>query len=240
MEWQSKIQYYYQKLLLLLGQCDLCGNNTEKHPLLCVACFNQLPLFNQDLIQGDLLNWPAVNRALPNVSFDQLFCLAPYLPPFNHWLAEFKYRQRFELANIFAALLCEQWQTSCVCSNSPQVDLVLSVPLHIKKWQHRGYNQAHLIAQRFAKTLQLPYQASSLKRVQENTSQVGKTGAQRRKSLANTFELKHGLVKNIKHAILIDDVVTTGSTASAISDLLKKSGIETVTLVTVCLTLPKH
>ena len=98
MEWQKKIQGYYQKLRLMLGQCDLCGNETEKYPLLCSACFNGLPLFNQKIIQSDLLNWPAVNKALPKSKFDQLFCLSPYLPPFTRWLPDFKYNGRFELA----------------------------------------------------------------------------------------------------------------------------------------------
>ncbi len=239
MEWQASIQYYYQKLLLLLGQCDLCGNSTDKHPLLCSACVEDLPLFKQDIVQSDLLNWPAINRALPNISFDQLFCLSPYLSPFSHWLAEFKYHGRFELADLFADLLIEQWQASSLCQTRSQIDLVLSVPLHISKWQERGYNQAHLIAKRFAKKLHLPYHSSALKRVKKNSSQVGKSGAQRRKNLANTFKLNQVLAKDLNHVILIDDVVTTGSTASEISKLLKKSGIKKVTLVTVCLTLPK-
>jgi len=238
MEWQSLIQNSYQKLLLLLGQCDLCGNSTNKYPLLCLACLEELPLFKQEMITDDLLNWPAINRALPNIYFDQLFCLSPYLPPFNHWLSEFKYQGRFELANIFAELLTERWQTSSLSQSAPSVDLVLSVPLHIDKWQRRGYNQAHLIAKRFAKALQLPYQASAIKRIKNSTSQVGKTGGQRRKSLANAFILTPYLAKNLRHVILIDDVVTTGTTASEISKLLKNAGVAKVTLVTVCLSLP--
>lgn len=239
MEWQASIQYYYQKLLLLLGQCDLCGNSTDKYPFLCSACMEDLPLFQQNIIQSDLLNWPAINHGLPNITFDQLFCLSPYLSPFSHWLAEFKYHGRFELADLFADLLIERWLTSSAFQTTPQIDLVLSVPLHINKWQERGYNQAHLIAKRFAQKLHLPYQASALKRVKKNTSQVGKSGAQRRKNLANTFTLNQVFANEIKHVILLDDVVTTGSTASEISKLLKKSGIEKVTLVTVCLSLPQ-
>ena len=239
MEWQTKIQSYFQKLRKLLGQCDLCGNNTHRRQLICDACFQDLPLFNQDIIQGDLLNWPAVNRALPNIAFDQLFCLSPYLPPFSHWLIAFKYKQRFELADMFSTLLSERWQATSFSPQRCHIDLVLSVPLHITKWQIRGYNQAHLIAKPFAKMLNLPYQALALKRIKENTSQVGKTGKQRRQNLANNFELTQKLDKEVKHVILIDDVVTTGSTASEISKLLKKSGVKTVTLVTVCLTLPR-
>lgn len=239
MEWQIKIQGYYQKLQLLLGQCDLCGNQTEKYPLLCAACFNDLPLFNQNIIQSDLLNWPAVNRALPKAKFDRLFCLSPYLPPFTHWLPDFKYNGRFELASIFANLLAEKWLALGYQHKEGNDYLVLSVPLHSSKWQVRGYNQAHLVAKIFANKVELNYQALALQRVKKNSSQVGKTGEQRRKSLVNAFSVDKHLIKNYKHVLLIDDVLTTGSTVNEICKLLKVNGVETVTVVTVCLTLPK-
>ncbi len=248
MEWRARIQIIYKQFLTLLGQCDLCGNtlfdkslaesNLLIHPLLCVSCYAQLPLFKQTLIQADLLNWPAINRALPNISFDHLFCLSPYLLPFTHWLVQLKYQGRFELATLFANLLAQQWQAHKSVGAPLPVDLVLSVPLHISKWQVRGFNQAHLIAKPFAKQLQLPYDNSALIRVKKNLSQVGKTGIQRRNSLTKAFELAKDLPKHVKHIVLIDDVMTTGSTASEISKLLKHNGVDRVTVITVCLTLP--
>jgi ComF family protein len=122
----------------------------------------------------------------------------------------------------------------------PQEILVLSVPLHIIKWQERGFNQAHLIAKPFSQLLQIPYHGSALVRLKKNASQVGQTGAKRRKNLTNAFTLRQPLAKAVNHVLLIDDVLTTGSTASEISKLLKKNGVEEVTVITVCLTLPKH
>ncbi|MFT7008927.1 MAG: ComF family protein [Colwellia sp.] len=235
--YQSQIQDYYYRLRLTLSQCDLCGNPTQQQTLICSACLADLPLFKQKIIQGDLLNWPAVNRGLPRIDFDHLFCLSPYLTPFNNWLTQFKYQGRFELASLFAALLAKKWQEIQLTSS---VDLILSVPLHISKWQQRGYNQAHLIAKPFAHLLGLPYQGSALIRTKKNISQVGKTGVQRRNNLANAFTLRCPLAKAIKHVMLVDDVLTTGSTASEISKLLKCNGVEEVTVATLCLTLPKH
>ncbi len=247
MEWQTKIQTLYKKILLSLSQCDLCGNNLYNDDLLsrsppsqtliCSSCFTDIPLFNQKIIQGDLLNWPAINKALPKIYFDHLFCLSPYLAPFTQWLPQFKYQGRFELASVFANLLAQQWQNSVLKSSS--ADLVLSVPLHISKWQIRGYNQAHLIAKPIAKLLQLPYDESILIRTKKNKSQVGQTGSQRRDNLAKAFMLAKKLPCNTKHIILIDDVLTTGSTASEISKLLKQAGVAKITVLTVCLTLPK-
>jgi len=239
MEWQSVIPAYYKKVLLLFGQCDLCGNRTSHHQLLCHCCLDELPLFRQEIVQGDLLNWPAINKALPRRAFDQLFCLSPYLPPFNSWLTELKYRGRFEIASLLADLLVKQWQLIHGNNAGNNVDLVINVPLHSQKWKTRGYNQAHLIAKKFAKQLQLPYQPSAVLRVTENTSQVGNTGAERRKNLAGAFALSEPLSPLIKHVMIVDDVITTGTTANEIAKLLKKSGVESVTVVTACLTLPK-
>ena len=249
MEWQKKIQALYNKLLLSVGQCDLCGNNLTSDSLLrknlplqtliCSHCFADLPLFKQTIINGDLLNWPAVNKALPGIHFDHLFCLSPYLPPFTQWLPQFKYQGRFELASLFVNLMTQQWQALNLAEKLSPVDLVLSVPLHISKWQVRGFNQAHLIAKPFARYLQLPYAEAALARIKSNISQVGQTGNQRRKNLAKAFALTNKLPSHTKHVVLVDDVLTTGSTASEISKLLKQAGVTKVTVVTVCLTLPK-
>jgi len=250
MEWQSQIQTLYHNLLLALGQCDLCGNNLaidnicNKRPieqtLLCTSCYADLPLFNQAMIQRDLLNWPAINKALPNIHFDHLFCLAPYLPPFSQWLPQFKYQGRFELASLFGILLAQQWQAIEVTLKTAAIDLVVSVPLHTSKWQNRGYNQAHLIAKPFAHHLQLPYDETALIRSKQSTCQVGQSGSQRRKNLTNAFSLANKLPSQIKHVMVIDDVLTTGSTASEISKLLKQAGVTRVTVLTVCLTLPSN
>jgi len=251
MAWQldfKQLKTCFRQLISSTSCCDLCGANVSKtvlldypltQSLLCQHCINDFPFFNQALIAGNLLSWPAISRVLPNITFDRLFSLAPYIYPLDHWLSQYKYLGRFELAQLFSVLLCAQWQAALVNSSIAPVDLVLCVPLNVKKWQSRGYNQAHLIAKSFAQQLTLPYDATLIVRVKNNDSQMGKTGGQRRKNLANAFVLKHKLTSDIKHVLLIDDVVTTGTTASEISKLLKQSGVKTVTLVTVCLTLPK-
>lgn len=248
MAWKLDIPHIKGSLINLInsiGCCDLCGGDlnqvhqsipTLKQSLVCHNCINDLPYFDQELISANLLNWPAVSKALPGIYFDQLFALAPYIYPFEHWLAQLKYSGRFEVAGLLSVLLSTQWQTTQM--HKANIDLVLSVPLHIKKWQLRGYNQAHLIAESFAQELAIPYDENLLVRSKNNESQMGKTGAQRRKNLLNNFVLHHKLPSNIKHVMLVDDVVTTGTTASEISKLLKRAGVETVTLVTVCLTLP--
>jgi len=247
MQLKSNVSRFLQQGLNTIACCDLCGghvgevtlaNKILEQSLLCQYCLDDLPFFNQNLLQANLLSWPSIYHALPNIHFDCLFSLTPYMNPVDQWLRQFKYQGRFELAVLFSALLANVLtRQEAIAVNRP--DLILSVPLHASKWQLRGYNQAHLIAEKLAKKIVLPYLPSALVRTKKNESQVGKTGAQRRKSLRQAFALALPLPAQIKHVLLVDDVVTTGSTASEISKLLKDSGIERVTLVTICLSLPK-
>ena len=235
----DKISLILHKAQLALSSCDLCGGDCAHYILLCPYCAADLPLFKHQLTQGDLLNWPAINQILTNNKFDHLVCLSPYIWPFNHWLGQFKYQGRFELASLFSHLLYDYWQTLTQNHNLAKPQSIMAVPLHVKKWQSRGYNQSHFIARDFAKRVGIPYLDSAILRVKQTTSQVGKTGIQRRKSLRDAFEMNFSNSELAEHVILIDDVVTTGSTANEICSLLKKNGVKTVTLMTVCLALPK-
>jgi ComF family protein len=250
MAWLQLREFFNSLLkqgLLNFACCDLCGgdvgqvvmaNKRLEQSLLCQYCLDDLPFFKQEVLQANLLSWPAIHKALPDIHFDYLLSLTPYTSPVEHWLRQFKYQGRFELSSLFSALLCniltDHWPI-----REKRPDLVLSVPLHVSKWQSRGYNQAHLIADKLSKAIDLPYLPSALVRIKKNASQVGKTGAQRRKNLRSAFALTSPLPAQVKHVLLVDDVVTTGSTASEISKLLKSTGIAEVTLVTVCLSLPK-
>jgi len=237
---------WFNACLSQLSCCDLCGanlgkialaNQVFKQSLVCQHCIDDLPLFDQKIIQGDLLSWPAINRELPNIHFDHLFSLMPYISPVDFWLKQFKYQGRFELASLFSTLLANQLIEYCPTLTN-RLDVVLSVPLHISKWQARGYNQAHLIAIKLAKIVELPYLPSVLIRSNKNSSQVGQTGKQRRKNLTDAFALTAALPHDCRHVLLVDDVVTTGSTVSEISKLLKSVGINKVTIMTICLSLP--
>jgi ComF family protein len=226
-------------LKLNLSSCDLCGQSCRTYPLLCKHCYHDLSLFKLDAVQGDLLNWPAINKALPKHEFEQLVCLAPYLWPFTLWLSQLKYQGRFEVAQLFAQLLNDCGLSLSTTIAAQQSPIILAVPLHVKKWQSRGFNQAHLIAHTYSKLANIPYQPEVILRKVHTDSQVGRSGGERRNNLRNAFSLHLDELLLPEHVILIDDVVTTGSTANEICRLLKKHGVKRITLLCVCLSLPK-
>lgn len=224
------------------ARCDLC-NNLSDGKFICQTCQHDIPHFSLPQSANNLLLWPAVDKIFPKRKFDQLLCYAPYIWPYDVWLKQFKYNARFELAPLFAQLLTISWQVHLKhLTNTDLLNdlyLVTSVPIHVTKWQTRGFNQAHLIAKRFARMNQLSYQPNLLSRVKKGESQVGQSGALRRKNLANAFEINSNLVDKVKYVIVIDDVITTGTTVNEISKTLKNHGVEQVLVMTIALSLPQ-
>ena len=226
------------------SSCNLCGGAPNIYPLLCDYCVADLPTFNYPLVENNLLNWPAINKALPHHTFDQLYALSPHEWPYSQWISLLKYQGRFDLANLLGQLLYKQWSEntqqhkSLHSKNICNSYLVVSVPLHIKKWQIRGYNQAHLIAKNFVLNTPITYVHNAIFRTKNTDTQVGQTGGDRRKNMKGAFEL-NPKIKWPKDVIIIDDVVTTGTTVNEISSLLKNNGVKNVTVLSITIALPK-
>jgi ComF family protein len=236
----SRIKPVIQQAKVAISSCNLCGNDTKSYPLLCEYCLDDLPKFNYQLVDNNLLNWPAINKGLPNHRFDHLYALSPHEWPYTQWISLLKYQGRFDLASLLGNLLYDRWTEDGIRygEKRPESTVVVSVPLHPKKWQERGYNQAHLIAKHFAAHHHVTYSHNTVVRMKETDSQVGQTGAQRRKNIRGAFELNPN-VELPEHVIIIDDVITTGTTVSEIATLLKTSGVEKVTVLTITIALPK-
>lgn len=229
----KKLQHYIQTCRFSLSSCCLCHNKPHVHPMLCKYCFNDLTLFTDEKIKQNLLSWPAIDKLFPRRKFDRLICLAPYVWPFDFWLKKFKYQKQLQYVDLFAFLLAKLCDSAV---SEKEGYCLMSVPLHIEKWQKRGFNQAHLLASALAKKSNLAYLSDAIIRTKPAISQVGKDGKNRRKSLNNAFEIT--LTSIPKRIILFDDVVTTGSTVNAICDLLKKHGAKEVIVLSLAISLP--
>ncbi|MGB1261788.1 MAG: ComF family protein [Cognaticolwellia sp.] len=242
MEFGNGFKHYINRVKLQLSCCTLCGNACQQHPLVCQYCLADLPYFDKNTVGYDLLLWPAIAEIIPKKDFDHLLAIAPYVWPFDTWINQLKYQHKTELAALLAHLMVKLWQQYLSAEQPniiPDNTLILAVPLHIKKWQARGFNQAHLIARQFAKSFHYDYQTDLIIRQKFTENQVGKSGVARRKNLKSAFEFNPDVEGKLpEHVILIDDVVTTGTTANEICRLLKKRGVQGITLLSICLALP--
>lgn len=126
---------------------------------------------------------------------------------------------------------------------SLQVDLeewiVVPVPLHKTRRRERGFNQAELIARAAQRRLggspglRLRVQPGLLERRRETSSQTGLTNHQRRANLRGAFVAPHPDALGNRQVLLVDDVLTTGTTAAECSRLLLRAGARAVAVATV-------
>jgi len=114
-------------------------------------------------------------------------------------------------------------------------DAVVPVPLFWRKQWSRGFNQAELLARYVAKHRGIPVW-NALRRKRATATQAGLANAGRRRNVAGAFVVRQTARTNPKLAgkkiLLIDDVMTTGATASACATALKRGGATSISLLT--------
>ncbi len=106
-------------------------------------------------------------------------------------------------------------------------DQLIPVPLHNLRMAKRGFNQASELGNYVGKILDIPLQATALRRRRHTQAQSGLSRKQRRKNVQGAFYW-HGPVLPGRHIALIDDVMTTGTTVTECTSLLKKAGAKRV------------
>jgi ComF family protein len=110
-------------------------------------------------------------------------------------------------------------------------DFIVPVPLHWRRRWRRGFNQAELLARGIAKHRGIPL-VSALRRGKATVDQAALTSAGRRRNVVGAFQPRKGIEIQGKRILLIDDVFTTGATASACALALKRAGAASVSLLT--------
>jgi ComF family protein len=110
-------------------------------------------------------------------------------------------------------------------------DFIVAVPLHWRRRWSRGFNQAELLARGIAERRGIPA-VIALRRVKFTAIQAGLTSAGRRRNMTGAFRLRKAIDVRGKRILLIDDVFTTGATATACAGVLKRAGAVSVSLLT--------
>lgn len=148
----------------------------------------------------------------------------------------FKFQGFTKLAREFAPHLAGLAAEEFGVGEGARNVVVTHVPIAPARWRTRGYDQAMLLALMTAECLGIPHM-NLLERAKETRSQTGLSARERHRNMRGVFRVRpKGVSENLEAAtcILVDDVVTTGSTASACARELKKAGAEAVHLLTIC------
>jgi ComF family protein len=150
-----------------------------------------------------------------------------YDSPLSDAIVRFKYQGHPELARALASQLAPR----LLGSSLPADAVLVPVPLHPKRLAERGYNQAALLAHELARTCNRRCRPRLLERTRYTARQVGKARRARLTNAADAFRVRQPL--GVARALLVDDVVTTGSTVRACAQALARVDIELCAVIAV-------
>lgn len=202
--------------------------------MICVACQKYLPILPEHCPQCAQflpstfvmpVDWRCGSCLKNPPPFTAIYPLFPYEAPIIHLITQLKFQQQLQYARVFSELFLQQIREHWY-QQQPLPDLIIPVPLHSKRLQERGFNQALEIAKPLAKALALPLDRDGLKRIKPTLAQSGLSALARKQNMQNAFIAERDYV-GLRLA-LIDDVVTTGHTVTECAHLLKQLGAKSI------------
>ena len=209
--------------------CLVCGNNLLKHEeYICITCLHKTPktnCFKQRENEVSKIFWG--RSKLENAAALFTFNKDRNTKKLIHTL---KYEEGGNVGVFLGKQLAFAIKESEFFKS---IDIVISVPLHPKKQKIIGYNQSDFIAQGIKEILNIKVNKQSLIRIENTDSQRRKKRFNRWENMMNSFDLRSSKKLRRKHILLVDDVITTGSTLEACAQKLQeveavKVSIETI------------
>jgi len=220
--------------LLYPPRCLLCDRPGHEGMDLCNHCYQFLP-FNQTACVVCALPLPpetsegaVCGRCQKKAPYyDEAFSVFSYQQPMVWLIQQLKFNEKLAQARLLGELLA-----ASDCIERMQVDgdiCILPVPLFKKRLSQRGFNQSIELARALSKKTSWVMELHRVQRVRDTSAQTGLDAKARRKNIRSAFAMIEPLPQ--KHVVIVDDVVTTGSTVNELSRVLKKSGVERVTVL---------
>lgn len=213
--------------------CDEELREPSKYGL-CPSCFEKIRFIQDDIckkcgrLQLNEADYCLTCQAHKR-HFDFARSCAVYDDAAKEIVRGLKFGGKKYYAKYIANYLLERYQRDF---DGAQIDTVVCVPLTKKRKAARGYNQSLEIAKRFCEMAELPCCGDALVKVRDTQEQAKLSGEERENNLDGAFEVKSKDIVNNKSVLLVDDVMTTGSTASEIAKVLKNAGAKAVYLLT--------
>lgn len=202
---------YYLTELIFPNLCVTCGDKLiEQEQWICLHCLHHIPRTNFHLEPEN----PVAQLFYGRVRIEHATAFFHFSKgsKYQSLLHNLKYKGMKELG----AEIGKQFGIDLLQSESfDSVDVICPVPLHPLKEKKRGYNQSWWIASGIAQQMQKQLSDDNLKRITATETQTRKARFERWQNVEGIFELTDPEAFSGKHILLIDDVVTTGSTLEA-------------------------
>lgn len=166
--------------------------------------------------------------------FDLARAVCPYGSPMGDLVRSFKFDGAYFIGPVVIDSVAKLgWLPPEIC----EADAVAPVPLHPRRRRERGYDQALILARALARRGRWKLLPDALRRVRYTDSQKHLSPPERAQNVRGAFEAGSTSVEGL-HVLLVDDVVTTGATASECAGVLKKAGAARVSVFSLARTTP--
>jgi ComF family protein len=221
--WHDVLDFCYP------GACARCERFIDAgRSILCRDCADELEKLSSAPACA-LCAMPAASNGAPCAwckgagvaHYDRVLRLGVFDDPLKHLIHQMKYHRRWPLGEWLADRLIDTERAKGLLH---ETQVLVPVPLHIRRHISRGYNQADVIAQRIGKVCRIPV-IHVARRIRNTESQTQLTShEQRYANVRGAFALRRCAAKlKDKHVMVIDDVTTTGSTLRALAQVLKEA-----------------
>lgn len=204
--------------LLFPRCCVVCGSPLMKgEDCICTMCNINLPRTNYHLRKDN----PIEQMFWGKIPLERATSFFYYRKgsDFRTILHQLKYGGQKEIGAIMGKYMASELSVSGFFRG---IDLIIPIPLYKKKQRIRGYNQSEWIAQGITAVTGIETDTQAVIRWKNTETQTRKSAFERWENVDGVFELVHGKSLAGKHVLLVDDVLTTGSTIQACASCMKE------------------
>lgn len=191
----------------------------DKENFICLQCIHDLPVTNFAMHANNPLEKKFWGRLSLTSAMSELYFSKDSIV--QNMIHEFKYRGNKKIGQYFGNMIGR----SLLNSNRFDVDVIVPLPLFIRKEKMRGFNQAEILCDGIAEMIKRPVISKNVIRKFFTESQTRKHRIERWKNVEGIFFVNDKKSLEGKHILLVDDVVTTGATLEACGiEILKVAG----------------
>jgi ComF family protein len=211
--------------------CCACGNHLyDGEDCLCVSCHLSFPYTNDEYLLRN--NTFKVFEGRVNINAASSLFYFKKKSRVQNLLHYLKYKNHDELGALLGAMHANVLLSSELFYG---IDCIIPVPLHPNKLKKRGYNQALLLAKGYAEVLNVSVMEHALIREIDTNSQTKKNRYQRYENMNEVFSCVDADAIAGRAVLLVDDVITTGSTLESCAHVLLKMGCSKVFIASTAL-----
>ena len=167
-----------------------------------------------------------------NKHFDYLISSYKYRGIIRKLILDYKFEDQKYLVDFLSSKLIKIIEKFLVNNH---IDCILYVPISIKRYYERGYNQSYYLANKISKEIKVPLIKYGIIKIKHNKRQSELCHKDRVSNIKNVYRVNKLYDLKGKSVLLIDDIYTTGNTANECSRVLKECGVKRIVVATVAI-----